>query len=308
MYYSAEELFKTEYGYFSPKSRAVRGFTFAVLNSLPDSFVKRAENGGENNAVKKARLAAKTAADMLGGRHDADLFSEEEQALILSALMLCDGFLYDSDSGILTEHPIRMSFYIRNSYWEPLLPQKERDRIAYAVELHSDQCNKDCGIAGKSTEVWTDMALFVHGISAECGRMFPEIPSLKEECHEADALQRESFGKQMKEARKFLDGKDWNGTTYSDDLGHFIVADGAEVSVPDSIRSAVQVMGQYQKAENASEGGGEVFSFDNFKCLHPEWNGVVYGEKDGFMVKPSCADDGMVPISNDQAAMLGIVF
>ena len=144
-----KEPFKTELSYI--KNDNIRESGKILVNMLPDYFfeIPASSTGkyhpkyttGEYGLYKHVKSAVKIAKELLNLEMYQNIFSEDEQDLIILALILHDGF----KSGIIKEkytrfdHPLIMANFIENNKDKLTLTSKHLNILTNNIKTHMGQ-------------------------------------------------------------------------------------------------------------------------------------------------------------------------
>jgi hypothetical protein len=167
------EIFANELGFII--NNDIKDFTKIAIDNLPDYFFSVAASStgkyhpsyalGEGGLVRHTKAATRFANHLLQLEQNQNLFSERERDLILSAIMLHDGWKHGNNGSSFTtpEHPQVCADWVEsNDKLNGVLSQEDRNVIADAIASHMGQwnTNKRSSIVLHKPE--TEIQKFVH--------------------------------------------------------------------------------------------------------------------------------------------------
>ena len=146
------DVFKEELSWI--KDDSIRNATMGIIQELPDYFFTVAASStgkyhpkyalGNGGLVRHTKAAAKILHELAGLEHNRTLFSEEEIDLMISAIILHDGFKHGQNGSEYTvsEHPLIMAEYIKNNHKDDF-SGKQLKFITEVISSHMGEFNKD---------------------------------------------------------------------------------------------------------------------------------------------------------------------
>lgn len=263
------EIFKDELLTFEDRKSGVYEFTKEVLKFFPEAFWKCRGNEKMSGVVAHTKESVMIANTLMELEHVRERFHELDRDMIRSALLLHDGFLYADGKETVRQpdHPYIMSIYIMNRYWEAYLPAFLRTEISGMVEAHSGQWNRSGNIAWKKPS--KDNEYFVH----EC----VYLASKKTAVSVCQATEKQTnaperiasafdFASTLKIVGQMVDGRNWDGSVYHDEMSCYTYIDGQKVPVAGILEAAFVTAGQVRHAKIASMGTYRNMSTNSKAC------------------------------------------
>jgi hypothetical protein len=153
----------------------IKNFTKVALDNLPDYFYTAAASStgryhpsyalGEGGLVRHTKAATRFANHLLQLEQNQLLFNERERDMILSAIILHDGWKHGNAGSTFTthEHPQVCADWVETSdIFNDVLPIEDRKEIATAISSHMGQWNTTKRSKVVLNKPETEMQKFVH--------------------------------------------------------------------------------------------------------------------------------------------------
>lgn len=167
------EVFNNELEYIIDEN--IKSFTKKALDNLPDYFYEVAASStgkyhptyalGVGGLVRHTKAAVRFAHHLLQLEQNQLIFTEKERDMIISALLLHDGWKHGDKGGSFTthEHPQICADWIeQNPIFNSILPKNERQIIAFSVSSHMGQWNENKRSALVLHKPTNEIQKFVH--------------------------------------------------------------------------------------------------------------------------------------------------
>lgn len=153
----------------------IKNFTKVALDNLPQYFFEVAASStgkyhpsyalGDGGLVRHTKAATRFANHLLQLEQNQVLFNERERDMILSAIILHDGWKHGNAGSTFTthEHPQVCADWVKTSdIFNDVLPMEDRKVIASAISSHMGQWNETKRSKVVLNKPETEIQKFVH--------------------------------------------------------------------------------------------------------------------------------------------------